>query len=215
MLGTPELMAILKSYFIIEHLNGDPSNIEQHEFDCEHIGEYYPHWDDTSKFLGDIVGEDAFLRKQSANPFVVASFAFEDVTRVTKTLSERFGPFSNHECHDMKEQIAALDVHGTGRVRLSDFYRTGMFLESAEYLESMGSLDTSSAWQGPQVIIPNYLQGMNNCISTSPYYDVCCLNECDAVYQHLEASFKRPVLSADEIIRVIEDGIPLSPLLSS
>merc|ERR1719393_1005477 len=140
---------VLSSYFIIEHLNGDSTNIEQHKIDKAHIGSFYPHWQASKSFMSDIVGEDLFVSSHRINPFApFAGFSFEDMARITRTVSERFGPFSNHECHDMKMKLAAFDVHGTGRVRLSDFYSTGMFLESAEYLEQMGALDVSSAWQG-------------------------------------------------------------------
>jgi len=167
-------------------------------------------------FIGDIVGEDTFLRESSMNPFSrQMSFGFEDVTRITRTISERFGPFSNHECQDMKSRIIGMDVHGTGRVKLSDFYASGQFLESPDYLESLGALDTSSQWHGPQVIIPNYLIGINNCISTGVYYDVCCLNECDGIFQHLEARISGPLASIAEITEAIEEGITLTPHLSS
>merc|ERR1719327_687533 len=118
-------------------------------------------------------------------------------------------------------KLAELDVHGTGRVKLADFYRsskekgTWQFLETPEYLQHVGALDTSSEWLGPQVIIPNYVTGMNNCISSSAYYDVCCLNECDAIFQHLEARIQAPTANAAEITRAIEEGITLHPLLSS
>merc|ERR1719428_407089 len=206
---------LLVSYFILEHLNGDSSSVEQHLFDAAHIGEYYPHWEQALDFMQDILGEDTFLRESSTNPFASQmSFSFEDVARITQTISERFGPFSNHECQDMKSRIVKLDSHGTGRVKLSDFYGSGQFLESAEYLEVLGALDTSSRWHGPQVIIPNYLTGINNCISTGPYYDVCCLNECDGIFQHLEMRIKGPTASTAEITQAIEEGITLTHHLS-
>merc|ERR1719379_152457 len=166
-------------------------------------------------FLQDIVEEDAFIRLPLQNPFLSRMiFSFEDVTRIALTVSDRFGAFSNHECQDMKERIAKMDVHGTGRVKLSQFYATGQFLESPEYLESLGALDTSSRWHGPQVIIPNYLTGINNCISSGTYYDVCCLNECDGIFQHLEARIKGPTASPAEITQAIEEGITLTHHLS-
>merc|ERR1719473_2035086 len=79
----------------------------------------------------------------------------------------------------------------------------------------MGALDDSSAWLGPQVIISNYIVGQHNCISSSEYYNVCCLSECDGIFQHLEKRIKAPTASAAEITRAIEEGITLSPLLSS
>merc|ERR1719230_487838 len=77
-----------------------------------------------------------------------------------------------------------------------------------------GALDASSKVLGPQVIISNYITGANNCLSSSAYYSICCLNECDAVYQHLEARIRAPTASAKRIIQAIEEGITLSPLLS-
>jgi len=214
------LSEVLTSYFIIEHLDGNATDLAQHQMDKDQILDYYPHWPETLNFIEDIAGDDTFERKHSMNPFVETSFHFDDVARITQTISERFGPLSNHECHDMKMKLAEMDVHGTGRVKLSDFYRSSQggawqFLETSEYLSTIGALDTSSDSSGPQVIIPNYITGMNNCISSSHYYDICCLNECDGIFHHLEAQIQAPSASASEITRAIEQGIALSPLLSS
>lgn len=213
---------VLTSYFIIEHLNGDSGDVEQHKIDKANIGSFYPHWQASKTFMSDIVGEDMFSSSHRVNPFAPRPpFNFEDMARITKTISERFGPFSNHECHDMKMKLAEADVHSTGRIKLSDFYRAALqdgpyqFFETQEYLGLGGALDSSSSWQGPQVIIANYLTGINNCISTSTYYDICCLNECDGIYLHLEARFRKPTASPEEITQAIEGGINSSHLLSS
>merc|ERR1719301_512432 len=113
-----------------------------------------------------------------------------------------------------------MDTYGTGRVKIADFYRSSQggawqFLETSEYLAAIGALDKSSEELGPQVIIPNYITGSNNCISSSLYYDVCCLNECDGIYQHLEAHIKAPTASVAQITKAIEEGITMSHLVSS
>merc|ERR1719321_596536 len=105
-------------------------------------------------------------------------------------------------------KLAEMDRYGTGRVKLADFY-------AASQGGAWQFLETSSAHLGPQVIIPNYITGANNCISSSVYYSVCCLNECDGIFQHLEAHIKAPAASAAEVTRALEEGIALSPLLSS
>ncbi len=51
----------------------------------------------------------------------------------------------------MKNSLVEMDEEGTGQVRLSDFYGTGLekdwrFGESEEYLRQLGVLDESSPW---------------------------------------------------------------------
>merc|ERR1719443_2821886 len=79
----------------------------------------------------------------------------------------------------------------------------------------IGALDESSAYLGPQVIIPNYITGQHNCMSSSEHYEICCLNECDGIFQHFEKQIKAPTASTAEITRAMEAGITFSPLLSS
>lgn len=99
----------------------------------------------------------------------------------------------------------SMDVHATGRVKLSEFYAKGwQFREASEYLRQLGALDESSPSQGPQVIIPNYLTGMANCLTSTPYYSICCLNECDNVFQHLEGSISSSRASTADIISALE-----------
>merc|ERR1719231_2120564 len=110
----------------------------------------------------------------------------------------------------MKDMLTEMDVHGTGRVKLADFYGPTQgewqFLEPSEQLRQAGALDESSSWLGPQIMIPNYINSLSNCITSSPYYSICCLNECDIVYQQLESRIAAPHASASEIIRVLESS---------
>merc|ERR1719161_259194 len=137
---------------------------------------------------------------------------------MTQLLNQVFGPSSNEECHALKERFSMLDVHETGRVKLADFYKATpeyawQLLESEEYMKSAGSLDTSNELLGPQVIISNYIT--TNCLSPSAYFNVCCLNECDGIFHHLEAFIQKPFVSAEEVTRAIEGGIAASPVFSS
>lgn len=105
-----------------------------------------------------------------------------------------------------------MDVHGTGRVKLSDFYASSkdgiwQFREASEYLRQLGALDESSSKLGSQVIIPNYIQGLSNCITSTAYYSVCCQNECNEVYQHLESALPPSIdatWSVDHIAGAVE-----------
>merc|ERR1719281_2443594 len=106
-----------------------------------------------------------------------------------------------------------MDQFGTGRVKLSEFYGKSenggwQFLESVDYLRSLGAIDESSTLQGPQVIIPNYVSGMSNCITSAAYYSVCCVNECDKIYQHLEKDLGAPMASVSEILQSV-DSMPI------
>ena len=91
----------------------------------------------------------------------------------------------------MKLTLAGMDVHGTGRVTLADFYRGNawQFSESSKDLKQMGALDVSSAWLGPQVIISNTSRD-SLIASASRTTSVWYINECDGIYQHLEARIR-------------------------
>merc|ERR1719155_344898 len=112
--------------------------------------------------------------------------------------------------------LMEMDMHGTGRVKLSEFYSYSkdgawQFLEPSEQLRQSGVLDESSAWLGPQVIIPNYINAMSNCITSQPYYQICCLNECDLVFKQLESRIAGPTANASEITTALQSGLYAPP----
>merc|ERR1719473_2563568 len=101
-----------------------------------------------------------------------------------------------------------MDQDATGRVRLSEFYGTGLekdwrFGESEDYLRQLGVLDESSPWRGKQVIIPNYLQAASNCIVSTSHYLVCCMNECEGLLGEIEIQIGRPTASPEEILAIV------------
>merc|ERR1719261_1322957 len=98
-----------------------------------------------------------------------------------------------------------MDPLATGRVKLANFYQYSkdgawQFLEPSAQLRLQGALDESSTWLGPQVMIANYLTSMSNCITSAPYYSICCLNECDHVFQRLESRIAAPTATAEQIM---------------
>merc|ERR1719424_1464741 len=112
----------------------------------------------------------------------------------------------------MKEMLQEMDLHDTGRVRLADFYQYSkdgawQFLEPSEQLRILGSLDESSSYLGPQVMISNYITSMSNCITSAPYYSICCLNECDQVFQQLESHIASSHATTSQIINALENGL--------
>jgi len=217
-LNRDELMKVVSSYLITEMLEGTDDK-DQHQADLTNIRERYPNWDITFTFLVDVVSSDIFGRRNSVNPFAEKeSFGFEDVVRISEAVSEQFGPWSNHECHEMRDMLTKYDVHQTGRVRIADFYRSTVegawqFLEPTQFLRQNGALDESSVFLGPQVIIANYIAGMSNCITSAPYYSICCLNDCDQVFQHIEALIPSPSAPVAKIVEAIET-LPQAPMIT-
>merc|ERR1719453_2722396 len=99
-----------------------------------------------------------------------------------------------------------LDGKRTGRVPLSDFYTQPdsiyRFSESVDYLRQTGALDETSS-DGPAVLIPNYLAGPTNCIASSSYFSVCCMNECEGVMNELEHKIQAPTVSPERMLGLV------------
>jgi len=205
-----DLHEVLSSFLITEMLEGTDDK-EKHANDRRMIPRRYPFWDTTVLFLKDTIGSDIFMRQGSQNPFKREVYhSFDDAVRIAVRVSGEFGSWSNHECHEMKDMLTEMDVHVTGRVRLSDFYSykdgAWQFLEPSEQLRQCGTLDESSPVLGPQVMIANYVTSMSNCITSQAYYSICCLNECDQVFQQLEAHIGAPTATAAQIVTAFESG---------
>merc|ERR1719420_2888578 len=63
------LIEVLTSYFIIEMLEGDSGDVQQHLTDKENVLDLYPHWNITFEFLLDVAANDRFQHQPIANPF--------------------------------------------------------------------------------------------------------------------------------------------------
>jgi len=217
-LNKQQMSEVLGSYLIIEVLGS--RDIEQHAQHKKHVYEYYPNWDNAKMFLADISGSDVFARHTTANPFKEQDYVFEDIFRMVSRITKEYGPWSNYECRSMKDYLGEKDVHGTGRVKLSDFYGASEdessawhFTEPSAHLRQSGALDESSSYLGPQVIIANYITSMGNCISSQPYFSVCCLNDCDSIYSHIEDEIGSPNATLSQILPAVET-LPSHPNIS-
>jgi hypothetical protein len=209
-LDLQSFLDVLTSYLITEMLEGTSNEFAQHADDKKNILELYPHWPTSFEFMQDLVHSQQFAKLPRLNPFSDHGvYHFDDATRIAQRVSEVFASWSNHECHEIKEPLVEMDIHKTGRVKLAQFYGKGQgsgwqYAEASEYLRQLGALDESSTLLGPQVIIPNYVSGMSNCITSAQYYSICCLNECDKVFQHLEASIPSSSATTAQIITAVE-----------
>jgi hypothetical protein len=169
-------------------------------------------WEDTTAFVRRI------RSNITGNP---ASFDFAMLARVTEVVGEEFGTFQNIECQKLKDFLLKHEFRGTGRVKIADFYKSGLesasgwqFDESASYLRQLGALDESDP-NDVSVIIPNYLHSQTNCIASSGgYYSVCCKDECEGLLSYVEEKIAAPQGSPQEIAAAIEN-LPSTSMNSS
>jgi hypothetical protein len=113
--------------------------------------EVYADWRSTQNFVRDI-------RK---NVTSADNLNFAALSQVADTVGEEFGSFQVHECQKLKDSLMEMEYQGTGRVRLSDFYKPALggkwqFQESVGYLRQVGALDESGSKE-TSVLIANYL----------------------------------------------------------
>jgi len=138
---------------------------------------------------------------------------------VVEEVGERFGRFQDAECRALKSDLTGMEeAPGNGRVRLGDFYRSALeegkwqFAETADYLRVLGALDESDP-STPRVIIPNYLNSPSNCIASSAYYGVCCIDECEALLGNLERHIGAPTARPEEIWAIVSNSRPANESL--
>merc|ERR1719271_965986 len=158
-------------------------------------------WHDTKKFVRDI-------RRKLAKEDQSVSFAL--LVKIAETIGEQFGKFQDAECKGLKAALVKMEDRGTGRVRLSDFYKPAangadgswQFQESIGYLRQIGTLDESKPDE-PRVMLANYLVSQANCIASSDYYSVCCIDECEDLFSHLEKHLAATEATPAEIVKQI------------
>merc|ERR1719163_2261339 len=168
--------------------------------------EIYMAWNDTQQFVRS-TRRNVTKADGSAEQKASGELDFALVARVAERVGEHFGSFQDQECRQIKESLVKMEEPGTGRVRLSDFYRPAMdgqwqFQESAAYLRQLGALDESDA-QKPRVIIANYITSPSNCIASSSFYAVCCMDECESLLGHLEKEIGAPEATSTQIATLV------------
>lgn len=162
--------------------------------------EVYLAWNDTKEFMRG-------MRHNITADTGKGEINFATLVKVAETAGEHFGRFQDTECRDLKRKLVDMEDRGSGRVRLSDFYKPALdgswtFQESASYLRQLGVLDeTDSA--DPKVMIANYVLSQSNCIASSSFYSVCCMDECEAMMGHIEEGLAAPEASPKQIAALV------------
>merc|ERR1719181_958132 len=162
----------------------------------------YLAWPETRLFIRNV-------RTNVTNSADNLDFAM--VAKVAERIGEQFGNFQSKECHVLKDALLKIEDRGSGRVRLPDFWRPAhvgesaawQFQESIPYLRQLGAIDDSDP-DDLKIIIANYLGSQANCIASSSFYGVCCMDECESLLVHLENDVKAPEATPHRILSLVE-----------
>jgi len=206
-----KMSEILKTYAVLFVLNDHSHYANRRWLDSvmKQVHKIYPGWNKTIEFLEEIretVLEDESRSDSDASD---GDNSWNTTLKVLDKFGERYGSWQNHECVTMKKKLVEMEDRGTGRVPLKRFYGDGLedlskwnFKESMDYLRMVGALDESDPTR-VSVMIPNYLSSPSNCVAGSKFYDVCCIDECDALISHLERDLGAPEASPGQIINLV------------
>lgn len=209
------MMQILESYLVHWMLADDEEGIRLVLQKKAFMKDIIPHWDQILAYLDGRVKEVMHHREQRplglskpGHNALAPYFSFDDAHALVGGITKSFASFWESECSVMKAALVNMDTHNTGRVPLSKFYSTALdtewrFGESEAYLRDLGALDETSSWYGKQVIIPNYMQAVSNCVVGSKHYLVCCQNDCEDIFGEIEIKIGKPVAQAADILSVV------------
>lgn len=212
-LGFRQTKRVLEAYMVHWMMGEDSRGINILLRNRTLLDTHFPRWQDVRQFVEGRVKTLDHARSLNIKPnfgqsLMEKRYSFNDAHEVVGGITKNFQTYWQSECVAMKNQLVDMDQDGTGRVRLSDFYGTGLekdwrFGESEEYLRQLGVLDESSPWRGKQVIIPNYLQAASNCIVSAPHYLVCCVNECESLMGEIESTVGEPSAAPDVMLQIV------------
>lgn len=164
----------------------------------------YANWE-SARSLGHETWRKVVAERRPGMGATAADFA--TLTRAVEKVGEDFGHSQQDECRQMKELLLTAGDRRNGRIELSRFYGLALggawhFEDSVAYLRELGALDETVS-EKPKVIIANYILSQSNCIASSGYYDICCLDECDGVLRHLEDHLAAPGAAPARILEVL------------
>jgi len=168
-----------------------------------------PSWRETRIWMRDVRRSVSYVGRDRRNPFVSVGLDFHDAARVVEEIGEKFGRWQDLECRSLKNTLVELDHAGTGRVALSSFYRATLdgvvpkpfeFSETVGFLRQLGAVDETGQ---PSVLIPNYVNARTNCLTTSSFYSVCCIDECERLLGQLERDIGAPEATPARIAELV------------
>mmetsp|Transcript_19970 Transcript_19970/g.28157 ORF Transcript_19970/g.28157 Transcript_19970/m.28157 type:complete len:546 (+) Transcript_19970:73-1710(+) len=201
---------VLSSYLVLFEMGqkADLNNTDLHRALKARAAEVSSNWPLLVEFEQDSLHNYVYANKDTRNPFVGEElFDFEDAVTIVEGMAHGYGKWQNTECQQMKHELMDLDSEGNGLVPLGRFYSQPEnaeyhFTETREYLRQIGALQESGTGD-LHVRIANYMTGPSNCIASSSYYSVCCLNECEGLMNELEAKVLAPTTTAHRLLDLV------------
>merc|ERR1719491_1676097 len=102
-----------------------------------------------------------------------------------------------------------LNPDGSGRLPLQIFWSHPKntefhFTESAEYLRQIGASEESGSGI-ESVLIANYVTGASNCIASSRYYSVCCIDVCHNLLNEIEGVIQKSTAQPRTLLDLAEN----------
>lgn len=208
-----DLQRVLESYLIRWILGSEPERfLARLTRQSEQMFDLVPRWREILDFADGQIRSLDYRRQRRAGASrmdagnALLGYTMADAHEVVGGITASFASFWESECQAMKMTLVGLDKHRTGRVPLSTFHSDeykNNFAESTGYLRQLGALDETSRWSGPQVVIPNYIQGGSNCLISTPHYLVCCMNSCEALQGEIEQAFSAPAAAPGDLLAVV------------
>jgi len=200
-----QLHAVLQSYVVLfgQGAKADLTDAERHQrlLNARRA--------EVEEFEQDIVLNFEYARRHRVNPFTPQQYSFQTTAEIMEVVAQLYGKWQNAECRAMKAHLSELDPEGSGRVPLGLFYAQPeggayQFTESSEYLRQIGALDETTTGS-PQVRIANYVAGPSNCIASSSYYSLCCLSDCDHIFNELEHQVLAPAVVPEKLLTLVRN----------
>eukprot|EP00927_Polykrikos_kofoidii_P009468 TRINITY_DN1394_c0_g1_i1.p1 TRINITY_DN1394_c0_g1~~TRINITY_DN1394_c0_g1_i1.p1 ORF type:complete len:589 (-),score=99.49 TRINITY_DN1394_c0_g1_i1:260-1816(-) len=195
---------VVRAYMLmyIHGSNYETLTTDEFETISRRVNDVYATWPETEQFADEVrksVLEDIPTDERNT---------WNATLQVLEEVGERYGRWQDKECRELKHMLVQREVSGSGRVLLEDFYGNALtdanwlFLESVPYLRQLGALDESDPLR-LKVIIPNYLNSPSNCVASSKFYSVCCIDECEALVSSLELKIAAPEATLAQITDLV------------
>jgi len=208
-----KVLDAVDTYMMMFVLGQDIKNLSAVEIQIERssILETYPSWNDTRDFVRDVYQNVTGAAQRKENPLARGTVEFGKAKLAVEALQDQYGPWQDRECRGMKNALLKMEENNNGRVRLTDFYgRTveggWQFSESIDYLRQLGALDESKP-EKPTVMVANYMNSASNCLASTGFYSVCCINECEGILGEIERQVAAPMPLPEELAAIVS-GLP-------
>jgi hypothetical protein len=200
---------VLETY-LLQYILDENSEFSTYDEMRTEVVDTYPGWGDFLTWAHDLHSGLEFVNAAKRNPFKVGK-PFQDVAKTIEEIGHAYGVFQRQECNSLKDILATMEISGTARVPLGEFYKMGLgdtwkFWESPDYLRYLGALDEANP-KAPLLIIPNFVAGHSNCVASSSFIEVCCALECDSLMESLERRLATPLAKPQTIAELVS-GLP-------